>query len=273
MSKVAIIGLGRWGKVLLNEFKKQTDVKYECDSKSDLNQVWEDTEVTSVIIAVPTPVHYEIADRALDAGKHVFLEKPGTTSYENLDKLVKKAKEKNLRLAVGYEYPHHPVVQKIKELIGKQQIDFIRLEYQKWGSFKDEIVRNLLCHDISILKFLNVELEEPRVNKVSVVTEADIIATRFSSRAMSIINRVNPVKVRTALVKISGSHYIWNDDELFEIVGEELKSIEITPSTPVAMETADFLLAIKENREPLCNGEFALEVYRVIELAQASIPH
>jgi len=267
--KIAVIGLGRWGKVLLGEFKKQVEVKYECDSKTDLKQVWEDIEVAAVVIAVPTIAHYEIADMALEAGKHVFLEKPGTTSYENLEILVKKARSKNLKLAIGYEYPHHPVVKKIKEL-GENGIDFIRLEYQKWGSFKDEIVRNLLCHDISILKFLNVDLEDPKVNKVSVVTEADIIATRFGNKAMSIINRVNPVKARTALVKIGDKHLTWSDNELFEVVGEELKPIAITPSTPVAGEIADFLLAISENREPYCNGEFALEVYKIIELAQAS---
>ncbi len=270
--KIALIGRGRWGKVLLGELKKQIEVKYECDSKSDLNQVWKNPEIEAVFIAVPTPIHFEIASIALDSGKHVFLEKPGTTSSNDLEKLVKKAKEKKLKFAIGYEYPHHPVLQKIKEIIGNNKIDFIRLEYQKWGSFKDEIIRNLLCHDISILKSLGVDIGVPKINTVSIVTKADIIATRFGDNVMSIINRVSPVKARTMLIKTGGGNYLWKDDELFEIVGENMEPIDVAKTISVSGEIADFLSSIKENREPYCNGEFALDVYKIIESVQASVP-
>jgi len=270
--KVAIIGLGRWGKVLLEELKKQVGVKYEGDSKSDLNVIWKDPEVKAVFIATPTPTHFDIASKALEAGKHVFLEKPGTTSSDDLEKLVEKARKKNLKLAIGYEYPHHPVVQKIKEIVGSKKIDFIRLEYQKWGSFKDEIIRNLLCHHISILKFLGVDIGEPKINKVGVVTEADIMATRFGDNVMSIINRVSPVKAHTMLIKKENGNYLWKDDELFEIVGEEMKPIDVIKTSPVSGEIADFLFAIKEDKEPYCSGKFALEIYKIIESVQSSVP-
>src|SRR5437868_5512719 len=112
--KVAIIGTGRWGKVLLGEISKLAEVKYQCDSKFDLSQVWNDPEIKAVFVATPTSTHFEIANKVLDSGKHLFLEKPGTTNSADLGKLVEKAEEKKLKFAVGYEFPHHPAVQKLK---------------------------------------------------------------------------------------------------------------------------------------------------------------
>lgn len=263
--KIAVIGLGYWGKVLLGEFKQQVDVKYECDSNFDLNRVWNDPEIQAVAIATPTTTHFEIANQAFDADKHVFMEKPGTDSVKKLEKLVKKAGDKNLKLAIGYEYPHHPAVQKVKELTNGKKINFVRLEYQKWGTFKDSITTNLLGHDISILKSLGLDTSSPKANKVSVVTNADILVTRFGDKAMSVINRVSPIKLRTALIKSSNKTYMWSNNELFKIVGENIEQIELPSTRPVASEIKDFLLSITENREPYCNGEFALEIYKVIE--------
>ncbi len=263
--KVALIGKGRWGQVLLKELRELSEVKYECDSKTDLNQVFSDAEVEAVFIATPIPTHCEIAHRALEAGKHVFLEKPGTTSSADLEKLVELAEAKNLRFALGYEFIHHPAIIKIKQLIEGKEVRFIRLEWQKWGSFKYAIEENLLCHDISILKFLGLDVSNPKAHKTGFVSESDIIATSFGANTMSVINRVSLIKSRTMLVKLEDTAYLWSNEELFEVVGEELKKIEISTVTPVAAEIVDFFSAIKDNRKAVSNGQFALEVYKVIE--------
>jgi|SRR3989344_4428613 len=268
--KVAIIGIGRWGKILLGELGKLAEVKYQCDSKTDLNQVFNDPEVKAVFIATPTETHFEIASKVLEAGKHTFLEKPGTTNSTDLERLVKLAKTNGLRLAVGYEFPHHPAVQKIKELTLGQNIAFARLEYQKWGTFKDSIVTNLLCHDVSILNYLNIDTSSTSADKTGVVTEADILTTRFGSQAISIINRVNPNKQRTILIKLENTSFLWSNHELFEIVGEEMKKIDLPDITPVTAELTDFFSAIEQNNEPLMNGDFALEVFRTIEKVGAN---
>ncbi|MBX4206183.1 Gfo/Idh/MocA family oxidoreductase [Candidatus Parcubacteria bacterium] len=263
--KVALIGIGRWGTVLKGELTKVAEVKYACDSSFDLDQVWSDPEVEAVFIATPTETHFEIAQKALESGKHVFLEKPGTSSSADLEKLVNLAQEKGLKLAVGYEFPHHPAVRKVKELALGQTIKFVRLEYQKWGTFKDSIVTNLLCHDVSILNYLGIDTTSPSAHKTGFVTEADILATRFGSQAMSVINRVNQLKQRTMLVKLDDTSFLWSNNDLFEIAGEELKKIELPDTTPVAAEIKNFLDSIASGQEPLCSGSFALEVYKVIE--------
>ena len=250
---------------MLKELKNLAEVKHECNSKTNLTQVFNDPELEAVFIATPTETHFKIASQSLDASKHTFLEKPGTANTADLEKLVNKAKKKRLKFAVGYEFPHHSAVQKIKELIQDNKIEFIRLEYQKWGTFKDSIVTNLLCHDVSILKYLGIETSSPTAYKIGVVTEADILETRFGHGAISIINRANPTKQRMMLVKTLRESYLWNDNELFEVAGDELKKIELPETTPVALELTDFISAIQHNREPLINGEFALEISKIIE--------
>jgi UDP-2-acetamido-3-amino-2,3-dideoxy-glucuronate N-acetyltransferase len=271
--KVALIGIGKWGKVLLRELTQVAEVAYQCDSSSDLSYVWNDAEIQAVFIATPTHTHFQLARQALQSGKHVFLEKPGTDSSSKLEELVKLAERKGLVLAIGYEFPHHAVCKKLKELLLNQQIKHIHFHWQKWGSFKDNAVKHLLCHDISILKYLNfADLALSIQHHEAVVSDTDIIWTKFTSTKAeyieSNINRVSPLKQKVLTVIAERGFYIWSNDELFEIVGEELKKIDLPPApTPVAAEISDFISSIKEKRLPLSNGSFALEIYQIIEQA------
>lgn len=259
--KTALIGVGRWGKVLLGELGKLAEVKYRCDSKSDLNKVWSDPEVTAVFIATPTQTHLDIAIKALNANKHVFLEKPGTTNSVNLEKLVKRARAKNLKFAVGYEFPHHPAAKKLKELTAGKEIKSVHCDWQKWGAFKDDAVKHLLCHEVSIAKFLGLELKPLSCQKIRVISDSDIVETVFEPGLRSRINRASPIKQKTVTVMTDSQIYIWSNDSLFEVAGEELAEIALPKTTAVASEISDFLLSDK----PLCNGQFALEIYKIIE--------
>lgn len=263
--KVALIGVGRWGQILLKELKLQAEVKYECDSKTDLDQVFNDAEVKAVFIATPTGTHFEIAKKALEASKHVFLEKPGASTSAELEVLAALAASKGLKLAIGYEFVHQPAIQKLKELMAGEKSEFVRIEWRKWGSFKDEIERNLLCHHVSVLKYLGIDLAAPFVNRAAFTTEADILETRFGQTVVSIINRVSPSKSHTMHIKLPHSAYLWCDSELFKVVGDKLEKIEVADAAPVGAEIEDFLNSAK----PLCDGNFALEVYKIIESVQA----
>lgn len=265
--KVALIGVGRWGKVLLGELSKLAEAKYQCNSKTDLNQVFDDPEIKAVFVATPTETHLDIAMRALEAGKHLFLEKPGTTRSDDLEKLVNKAKEKNLKFAVGYEFPHHPAAQKLKELLIGKEIKSINLEWHKWGTFKDDAVHHLLCHEISIMKYLGVTNLAPiSYNKTHVISDSDIIETEFKN-IKSTINRVSPLKQKTVIVLTNDGGYIWSNNDLFSInlEAQALDKIELPEITPVAAEIMDFFSAVTQNNEPLSNGNFALDIFRVIE--------
>lgn len=265
--KIAVIGIGNWGQVLLKELKAQVEVKYECDSKTDLDPILSDPEVEAVFVATPISTHFEVASRVLNAGKHLFMEKPGTTSSLELEKIVELAKSKNLKLAIGYEFPHHPAFKKIKELTAGKEIKYVRYEFQKWGNFDTDIVSNFLCHDVSILKYLEVDTSSPSSTRLGVVTDTDILTTQFGMSAISVISRVSTIKHRSVMVLLEDGGYLFSDNELFSIdkEGQKLNKIEIDTTTPVAIEIADFLSAIKDNRTPMMHGEFAIEVYKNIE--------
>lgn len=270
--KVALIGMGRWGQVLLKELKEQAEVKYECDSQTDLGPVFSDPEVGAVFIATPTETHFELAKRVLEAGKHVFLEKPGTTNSGDLEKLVNLAKEKSLTFAVGYEFAHHPAAQKLKELMRGKKAQSIHFSWQKWGTFKDDAVKHLLCHDVSVLKYLGFnDLKFILHHREGAISKTDITWTQFGSAQVgyieSNINRISPIKQKTLTIILEDGGYIWSNDELFAIDPntQALQKIEVDAVTPVANEIKDFLSSVAIKTQPLANGQFALEVYKVIE--------
>lgn len=273
--KVALIGVGRWGTILKGELSKITDIKYVCDSKTNLGPVFADPEVKAVFIATPTETHFEIASKALGAGKHVFLEKPGTDSGEKLGKLVKLAEAKKLRFAIGYEFPHHPAAKKLKELISGKGVKSVRFEWQKWGTFKDNAVMHHLCHDVSVMKYLGFDNLSPvNHHRTKVISETDIIWTEFKSDSdayiESIINRASTIKQKTVTVLLEKGGYVWSNNELFAINldTQALDKIDLPQTTPVANELNDFL----NSETPLCNGEFALEVYKIVEQVGALRP-
>ena len=76
----ALIGCGRWGTILERYIKKDRDfnLEYVCNSKSDLDKVWNDERIDAVIVATPNETHYPIVKSALLHGKHVLSEKPLT---------------------------------------------------------------------------------------------------------------------------------------------------------------------------------------------------
>lgn len=264
--KVAIIGIGLWGQVLLKELKEVVEVKYECDKGSDLDKVFSDPEVEAVFIATPTATHLNLAKRSLEAGKHVFLEKPATSSSQDLESLVGLAEERGLRFAVGYEFVHDPAIKKIKELIKGQKIERLLFEWCKWGSFLDDPVPHLLSHEVSIAKYLGVDITPISCRKIGVISDCDIVITEFD-KATSFINRVSDVKEKRITVLTENGGYVSNNGKLYLIDknNHSLSAIDVEGPSSVKAEISDFFLSIENNREPYVNGRFALSVYQTIE--------
>ena len=288
--KIAIVGIGKWGKNLLKEFNDQAEVVWAVHADSEesvkflktdyphikgtanLEDVLNDPEIEAIVVATPTDSHFDIASRVLDKNKHLFLEKPGTHSSETLQKLVKITEERNLKFAIGYEFPHSPAFKKLKESVGEQKISSIHFEWQKWGTFRDDATLHLLCHEISIIEALGIKSLSPaNHHRTKVLSSTDIIRTEFENEENiyieSIINRISPIKQKTVMVILETGGYVWSNNDLFYINREieALEKIELSEESPVSAEIADFLDSIKEDREPFTNGRFALDVYKVLK--------
>jgi len=129
---IGIIGVGRWGRNFFRVFLELgANVKWICATKNstleeakkigeakttlDYKDILNDNSVEAVAIATPDPSHYKITKDALEANKHVLVEKPFTLNSREAEELVKLAKEKGKVLMVGHIHRFSPAIQKIKE--------------------------------------------------------------------------------------------------------------------------------------------------------------
>jgi predicted dehydrogenase len=174
---VAVIGLGYWGPNLLRVLadKSEAEVRWICDLDSDrlqvfgrrypavnttldVDEVLADPDVEAVLIATPVHTHYELAARALAAGKHVFVEKPLAPSSALADELAETALERDRILMCGHTFVYSPPVQAIKRMIEAGQLGaiyFISSSRVNLGLHQRDVsvIWDLGPHDFSILLY------------------------------------------------------------------------------------------------------------------------
>ena len=126
------MGLGYWGPNLARNFDHLADLAWLCDFDEELRESFSaryprarvtaefeemlaDPELDAVVIATPVPTHYALAKQALEAGKHVLVEKPPAMKGAEMDELVALAAERDLVLMPGHLLLYHPGVRKLKE--------------------------------------------------------------------------------------------------------------------------------------------------------------
>jgi predicted dehydrogenase len=133
-----------------------------------LDELLADDTVHAVVIATPVPTHYELARRALEAGKHVLVEKPPAMRTAEIEELVHLAEERQLVLMPGHLLLYHPGVRKLKELIDDGELGDVLCVYgnrQNLGKIrKDEnALWSLGVHDLSVILFLLGEEPEEAI--------------------------------------------------------------------------------------------------------------
>jgi hypothetical protein len=149
------IGVGRWGKVLYDHFveDERFNILQICDSKSNLDEVFNNDEVDAVVIATPNNIHAELVIRSLKSGKHVFCEKPLALEYNDVLKIKKLAKEKNKIVFTDYLYTVSKALQNVKNLVDSKYLG--KLENIKLVSHQKNTDGNvywlLISHMLSIL--------------------------------------------------------------------------------------------------------------------------
>ena len=139
MTRIAQVGLGQWGKNLARNFDRLAELVWLCDVEderqaeaaqsypsarvtSSFDDVLADESVEAVVVATPVPTHYELARRALEAGKHVFVEKPPAMRGAEMEELCDLAEERSLVLMPGHLLLYHPGVQKLKEIVDSGEL-------------------------------------------------------------------------------------------------------------------------------------------------------
>ena len=135
----------------------------EVQVSDNIDAVLNDGEIEGVVIAAPAVMHYEIAKRALLAGKHVFVEKPLSLTYGDGEKLVQLAAARDKVLFVGHVLHYHPAVIRLKEMINSGVIGRVQYIYSRRLSLgkirrEENILWSFAPHDISIILSLTGEM-------------------------------------------------------------------------------------------------------------------
>ena len=174
--KVGLAGLGYWGPNLARNFDDLAELAWLCDTSAeardrftgrypdgrttgDFDEMLADDSVQAVVVATPVPTHYELARKALEAGKHVLVEKPPATRAAEMEELVELARERELVLMPGHLLLYHPGVQKLKELIDAGELGDVLCVYgnrQNLGVIREHenALWSLGVHDLSVILWL-----------------------------------------------------------------------------------------------------------------------
>ena len=184
--RVGQAGLGEWGKNLARNFAELADLAWLTDpaeGKADefgsrypqaqwadsYEAMLADESLDAVVVATPVPTHYELAKLALEAGKHVFVEKPPAMKGAEIDELVSIAEERDLVLMPGHLLLYHPGVLKLKELVDGGELGDVLMVYgnrQNLGVIRkhENALWSLGVHDLSVILYL---LDEDPVEAVA----------------------------------------------------------------------------------------------------------
>jgi predicted dehydrogenase len=174
--RVGQAGLGNWGRNLARNFAEISDLRWLCDPAdgrreelagrypqtrftADFADLLDDDEVDAVVIATPVPTHYELAKLALEAGKHVFVEKPPAMTGAEIGELVALAAKHDLVLMPGHLLLYHPAVQKLKALIDDGELGDVLYVYGQrvnLGVIRpyENALESLGVHDLSVILHL-----------------------------------------------------------------------------------------------------------------------
>jgi len=174
---IAQIGVGYWGPNLLRNLvtSKKCNVPLVAEISKErrdyvrglypsikvtqeVNEVLEDPGVDGVVIATPVSTHFELAIRALQAGKHILVEKPLARSVSEIDEIEKLAKEKNRLVMAGHTFLFNAAVRYVKKLIDAGELGKIRYIYSQrlnLGRIRSDVdaLWNFAPHEISIIQF------------------------------------------------------------------------------------------------------------------------
>ncbi len=321
---VGIIGLGYWGPNLVRNFFSHPNVQtiIVCDLRKDrlkfIKSRFPNVELSNEpdnfiksnvdIIAIATPVHthYDIAKKALANGKHIWVEKPFTSTTKQALELIELADRKNLKIFVDHTFIYTGAVRKIKELIDANELgtikyfDSVRINL---GLFQHDInvIWDLAPHDLSILHYLLSDINVVAVSANGVANYYDHeniaqISLYFNNDCFGNIhiNWASPVKIRRIIIGGSKKMILYNDMENFEKIKVYDSGIEMTSSesihealvqyrigdmhSPKVMRTEalalgvqEFFDAIEEDREPLTSGKDGLKVISILEASEKSI--
>jgi predicted dehydrogenase len=317
---VGVAGLGQWGNNLVRNFADLADIRWLCDIAADkraafasrypharvtadLEELLADDSVEAVVVATPVPTHYDFARRALEADKHVFVEKPPAMRGAEMEELYELAEERGRVLMPGHLLLYHPGVRKLKELVDSGELGEVLVIYgnrQNLGTIRadENALWSLGVHDLSVLLYLvDEEPSELWAHGNAFLTPGveDVVFCylRFPSGKIAHMHLswLDPHKIRRITVVGRDKMAVFDDMELDRKVtvydkapeqptrthGEwqtrtgDIYSPKIPNAEPLRVECEHFLRLVAGDGDPLRAARDGIAVVRALEQLQASL--
>jgi predicted dehydrogenase len=322
--RIGVVGLGYWGPNLIRNLHdlETSELQWICDldrarlqaigkrypavrSTTSYDDLLADPELEAVAIATPVSTHHSLALAALEAGKHVFIEKPLAASSAQAKELMTVADERGLILMPGHTFLYSPPVNMIRDLIRSGELGdiyFISMSRVNLGLHQSDVsvAWDLGPHDFSILRYWLDETPShlsamsrscvfpgiPDVAFINLEYQGGAIAhVELSWLAPSKLRRTTVVgsnkmvvydDVSTEPVRVFDSGVMLRDPQSF---GEfqlsyrtgEIVSPAVQPAEPLQVEMADLCHAIRSGVKPRSSAELGVAVVRMIEAVDVSL--
>jgi UDP-2-acetamido-3-amino-2,3-dideoxy-glucuronate N-acetyltransferase len=316
--QIALVGCGYWGKNLCRNFYELgalaavfesmesrhslvRSIAPEARIASSFEDVLGDDRIKGIALATPAETHADLAIKAMQAGKDVFVEKPMALSLEDANVMKRVAQETGHILMVGHLLEYHPAVLKLREMIDSGDLGEINYIYSNRLNFgkvrtEENALWSFAPHDVAvILRLIGQSPNEVSACGGSYITKeiADTTMSnlRFSdeSRAHIFVSWLHPFKEQRLVIVGDKKMAIFNDVSPFgeklqvypqnvEFEGsipllkkEDAEFIEYLDTEPLLEECSHFLKCIQSRNEPLTSAQSGIEVLKVLHACQKSI--
>ena len=322
--RVGVIGYGYWGPNIVRNLHslENCEVMSVCDKSAaalrrasrlypavpmttDFTEVLTSPQIDAVAIVTPVWTHFALAKAALQNGKHVFLEKPLTSTTEQAEELIELADKKRLTLMVDHTFLFSGPVLKIRELIDNGALgslyyfDSTRVNL---GLFQHDVnvVWDLAPHDLSIMDHVIKEKPEAVVatggKHLNGLADVGFITVYFPGNVIAHVNVnwLSPVKVRTTLIGGEQKMLVWNDldaDEKIKVYDRGVKitnredvhellvsyrsgdvwAPKVEQTEALKVELQYFTECVRTGRTPFNDGAAGLRIVKLLEAADQSL--
>jgi predicted dehydrogenase len=324
MIRFGVIGYGYWGPNIVRNLRglESTQVVAICDKSdaalrraklafpevrvtNDCTELLKSADIDAIAVITPVWTHFELAKNALLNGKHVFVEKPFTSTSAQAEELINIAEQRNLQIMVDHTFLFTGAVKKIRQLIDENVLG--KLYYYdstrvNLGLFQHDVdvLWDLAPHDLSIVDYVIGERPEAIIatgeKHLNKLTDVAYLTLYFPDNVIAHINVnwLSPVKVRTTLIGGEKKMVVWNDLEVDEKIKVYDRGVNMTTREGVynllvsyrsgdmwspkvesiealRAELSYFVDCIQAGESPINDGLAGLRIVRMLEAAEESL--
>jgi UDP-2-acetamido-3-amino-2,3-dideoxy-glucuronate N-acetyltransferase len=316
--RIGVVGAGYWGKNLIRNFHALGALTAFCDSDSgvrmrmlglypeatvydDVDRLMGSDDIEGVVISTPAVTHGFLVQKALDAGKHVFVEKPLCLDVKQGEDLARQATACGLTLMIGHLLLYHPAFQAVSGLVASKKIGQLRYIYSNRLNLgmvrrEENALWSFAPHDISMILSLTGCMPNRVLATGGHYLSKDVADTTLSHlsfandvQAHVFVSWLHPYKDQRLVVVgenamvvfddvLEGpnkvllySHSVEFEDGLPRVSKAESEPVPYDVTEPLRLECQVFLDSISIGRRPPSDVHEGLRVLRVLNACQQSI--